>query len=173
MKKDWLWDLKISVSEARRILKHPDNKRFISIASLLLARKADPKEVFGEYLDPALFCKNWQKIKKRMSQDKWGDPRIVFWQVIYQRLLEKYRKKGIQIVRVKEVSPKDPACEAIGIEIRRVRKEEGLSQERLAQKANISQQLISRIEKGKENISLITLKKISGALGRKAEFRFI
>lgn len=173
MKKDWLWDLKISVSEATRILRHPGDKRFILIASLLLARKADPKEVFGEYLDPVLFCKNWQKIKKRMSQDKWGDPRIIFWQAIYQGLLEKYRKKGIQIVRVKEVSPKDPACEAIGVEIRRVRKEEGLSQERLAQKANISQQLISRIEKGKENISLITLKKISGALGRKVEFKFI
>jgi putative transcriptional regulator len=173
MKKDWLWDLKLSISEAGRILKNPDDKRFISIASLLLARKADPKEVFGEYLGPVLFCKNWQKIKKRMSQDKWGEPRVIFWEAIYQRLLEKYRKKGIHIVRVKEACPKDPACEAIGKEIRRVRKEEGLSQERLAQKANISQQLVSRIEKGKENISLITLKKISGALGRKAEIRFI
>ena len=59
------------------------------------------------------------------------------------------------------------------MEIRRVRRQEGLSQEQLAQKADISQQLVSRIEKGKENISLITLKKISCALGRKAEFRFI
>jgi DNA-binding XRE family transcriptional regulator len=173
MKKDWLWDLKISVSEAKKILKDPDNKRFISISSLLLARKADPKEVFGEYLDPVLFCRNWQKIRKRMSNDKWGDPRIVFWQAVYQRLLEKYRKKGVQIVRVKEEVSKDPVCEAIGMEIRRVRREDGLSQEQLAQKADISQQLVSRIEKGKENISLITLKKISGALGRKVEFRFI
>lgn len=173
MKREWLWDVKISTSEARGILKRSDDKRFILIASLLLARKADPKEVFKEYIDPVLFCKNWQKIKKRMSQDKWGNPRIVFWQAIYERLLERYRKKGIQIVRDREKGPKDPVCEAIGGEIRRVRRELGLSQEELGQKAGVSQQLISRIEKGKENISLIMLKKISGALGRKVEISFM
>ena len=50
---------------------------------------------------------------------------------------------------------------------------QGLSKEETAQKAGIAQQLISRIEKGKENMSLITLKKISKALGRKVEISFV
>lgn len=173
MKKDWLWDRKINISEARRILKHPDNDKFILIASLLLARKANLREVFKDYLDPALFCKNWQRIKRKMRQDKWGDPRIVFWQAIYEKLLDKFRRKGAQLVRKRDVGVRDAVCEAIGREIRRVRKEEGLSQERLAQKTGVSQQLISRIEKGKENISLIMLKKISKALSRKVEISFL
>ncbi len=173
MKRDWLWDRKVNISEARKILRHPESERFVLMASLLLARKAEPREVFKDYMDPILFCKNWQRIKRKMAQDKWGNPRIVFWQAIYERLLDRYRKKGIQIAREREVKPKDPACEVIGKEIRKVRKEEGLSQQALAEKAGISQQLLSRIEKGKENISLITLKKISAALGRRAEISFV
>lgn len=173
MKKDWLWDTKINISEARKILKDPNNERFILIASLLLARKAEPREVFRDYMDPILFCKNWQRIKRRMVQDKWANPRIIFWQAIYEKLLDKYRKKGIKVVREKDAGIRDSVCEAIGKEIQRVRREEGLSQGQLAQKAGISQQLVSRIEKGKENISLITLKKISESLEKKAEISFV
>jgi len=173
MKEDWLWDRKTNTSEVKKILQDPDDAKFILMASLLLARKADPREVFKDYLDPVLFCKNWQRIKKRMAQDKWGNPRIIFWQAIYEKLLDKYRKKGIRLARERETVPRDSVCEAIGREIRRVRKEQGLSQEEMAAKAGVSQQLISRIEKGKENISLITLKKISKALGRKVEISFV
>lgn len=172
MKQNWLWDRKINLSEARKILKHSEDSRFILIASLLLARKADPGEVFKDYIAPDVFCRNWQRIKKNMRHDKWGKSRVVFWQAIYDKLLEKYRKKGMQILREKNMEVRDPVCDAIGKEIRRVRKEEGLSQEQLAEKVGISQQLISRIEKGKENMSLLTLKKIARALARKVEISF-
>jgi len=173
MKQDWLWDRKINISEARKILKHPEDSRFVLMASLLLARKADTREVFKDYLNPALFCKSWERIKRKMRQDKWGDPRIVFWQAIYEKLLDKYRRKGIQLVRDRDMGVRDSVCAAIGRELQRVRKEKGLSQEQLAEKAGIAQQLISRIEKGKENISLITLKKISEALDRRVEISFL
>ncbi|MDP2921575.1 MAG: helix-turn-helix transcriptional regulator [Candidatus Omnitrophota bacterium] len=173
MKKDWLWDRKISISESKKILKNPEDVKFILMASLLLAREADPGEVFGDYLDPIIFCKNWQKIKRRMAQDKWANPRIIFWQAIYEKLLDKYRKEGTCFIRNKDVTPMDSACVAIGREIRKVRKEKGLSQDEIAEKAGVSQQLISRIEKGRENISLITLKKISGALNRRVEISFV
>jgi DNA-binding XRE family transcriptional regulator len=173
MKKDWLWDRKMEVSEAGRILKSPEDGKFVLMASLLIARKADPKEVFGEYLDPKVFCKNWQRIKRKMSQDKWGNPRVIFWQAVYEKLLDKYREKGIHIMREKDTTFRDPACEAVGREVRKVRQEEGLSQEDFARKAGISQQMLSLIENGKENISLITLRKLSGALDRKTEIRFV
>jgi len=44
---------------------------------------------------------------------------------------------------------------------------EGFSQKELAQKLRISQQIISRIESGRENISLLTLEKVAAALGKK------
>ena len=171
MRGDWLWDRKIGISEARNILKDPLDSRFILTASLLLARKAEPKEVF-KCLNPMLFCKNWQVIKKRMNQDKWNLDRIIFWQAIYEKLLEKYRKSGRWFSNKEPSVPRDPFFNIIGEDIRKVRKKAGLSQHGLARKAGMSQQLISRIEKGRENISLITLKKIASALGKDVSIAF-
>jgi DNA-binding XRE family transcriptional regulator len=166
MKQDWLWDRKINSGEARRILNNPEDPKFVLMASLLLARKAEPKEVFKSYLGPLLFCENWQAIKKRMRQDKWNTGRIIFWQAIYEKLLEKYRGQGVSFMRRKNVTTRDVLCDDIGNKIHKARKETGLSQKGLAQKASMSQQLISRIEKGRENISVITIGKIAKALGR-------
>jgi len=171
MKRDWLWDRKISISEARKILKNPNNKRFILIASLFLARKNNIQEVFRE-LDPPIFCKHWAEIKKAMKQDKWTESRVIFWQAVYEATRDRYRKKGVKFRKDTSVV-RDAACEIIGKEIRRIRKEKGLSQKGLSQKTGISQQLISRIEKGRENISLITLKRISMAFAKKVAINFI
>jgi DNA-binding XRE family transcriptional regulator len=173
MRSDWLWDRKIGISEARDILKNPKDSRFILTASLLLARKAEPKEVF-KCLNPMLFCENWQMIKKRMKQDKWNLQRIIFWQAIYEKLLEKYRKSGLWFNNKKEPAvPRDPFFNIIGEDIRKARKKAGLSQHGLARKAGMSQQLISRIEKGRENTSLITLKKIASAFGKDVSITFL
>ncbi len=51
-----------------------------------------------------------------------------------------------------------------GKKIANLRKGQGLSQKNLAKKLGVSQQLISRIEKGRQNISLATLKKIAESL---------
>lgn len=172
MRGGWLWDRKIGISEARDILKNPKDSRFILTASLLLARKAEPKEVF-KYLNPMLFCKNWQMIKKKMKQDKWDLDRIIFWQAIYEKLLEKYRKSGLWLSNKEPSVPRDPFFNIIGEDIRKARKKAGLSQHGFARKAGMSQQLISRIEKGRENISLITLKKIASALGKDVSITFL
>lgn len=168
---DWLWDRNISVQEARRILKRPEDERFILIASLLFSRKNEPEEVFKNYIDPLLFTKYWIRIKKRMRQDKWAGDRIIFWQAIYEKLIERYRKKGIKFRHLNSVV-RDELYDSVGKTVRNIRAEAGWSQKELAQKAGISQQLISRIEKGRENISLATLRKISGALGRELEINF-
>ncbi|OGL43893.1 MAG: hypothetical protein A2149_06205 [Candidatus Schekmanbacteria bacterium RBG_16_38_11] len=49
--------------------------------------------------------------------------------------------------------------------IKAVRKQKGITQSQLAKKLKISQQLISRIENGTQNISLFTLRKIVDSLG--------
>lgn len=172
MKENWLWDRKISLSCAKKILKHPAHKKFILLASLLFARKNNPKEVFKEYIDPLLFCECWALIKKRMRKDKWNEPRIIFWQAIYERLLDRYRRRGVSF-RKEAPQPKAAICKMLGKQIRAIREKQGLSQKKLAEKMGVSQQLISRIEKGGENTTLITLKNISDALGKKVTINLI
>ncbi len=170
--KEWLWDKKISISEVKNILKNPTHKDFVVFASLLLARKNNPQEVFKEYLNPLLFCRHWQKIKRRMSKDKWSRQRIIFWQEIYNKLKSRYRAQGV-IFRKKKEETRGAICEKAGKMVRDIRKEKGLSQKALADILGVSQQLISRIENGKENISLITLDNILRALGRELKITFI
>lgn len=55
----------------------------------------------------------------------------------------------------------------IGLKISQQRNLLGISQEDLADKADLDRTYISGIEKGKRNISIFTLKKISSALGIK------
>ena len=170
MKDNWLWDRKITDAEAKRDLKEPGSKRFFSMAALLLARKNDPQEVFKDYLDPLVFCRYWPVIKRKMRQDKWSEPRIIFWQAIYEKLADKYRNKGIIFRKTSPV--KEPLCEATGKRIADIRRGQGLSQKDFAKKLGVSQQLVSRIEKGRENISLATLNNVARALDRKANIEF-
>ena len=166
MKRDWLWDRKITNYRVKKILGNPEDKQFLSLAALLLARKNSPKEVFGDYLDPVNFCCYWSKIKRVMRKDTWNNPRIIFWQAIYEKLMEKYKKKGVLIKESREVFEKvDKFCKTVGEKLKAIRKQRGLTQKDLANKLKISQQMISHIEQGKENISLLTLKNIAKSLG--------
>jgi len=166
-KKDWLWDRSVTPRQAMRILQNPAHPEFISLASLLLSRKNTPQEVFRQYLKPRDFCRNWLKIKRKMRKDAWNNPRIEFWQAVYEKLLEKYRAKKINIFPKDKAKTINESCLWIGEKIRLLRKQRRLTQKMLSQRLNISQQMISRIESGRENISLLTLKRIIDELGAK------
>ncbi len=56
-------------------------------------------------------------------------------------------------------------CDDIGLRIRRLRKELGLSQERLALKAEIDRTYLAGIESGKRNPTVASLNKIVNGLG--------
>jgi DNA-binding XRE family transcriptional regulator len=166
LKKDWLWDRKISIKRAKAILANPEDGHFFSLSALLLSRKNMPKEVFTEYLKPADFVQNWMQIKRQMRKDSWNNPRIEFWQAIYEKLREDYKKRGIAIARAKPPArPQDEFCKQVADKIKIIRKQKGLTQYELAKRLKISQQMISRIEKGRENVSLLTLKNIVDSLG--------
>lgn len=164
----WLWDKKISVNEAKKIFKNTNDKRFVRLSASLLSRINSPDEAFKQYLNPKDFCRNWAKIKKVMRQDNWNNPRIVFWQAIYEKLVEKYGRKNIDVSdSKKEHKVIDELCKIIGDKIKNIRNQKGLTQKQFAKKLKVSQQLISRIESGRENISIITLKNIAKALNLK------
>ncbi|MFH1504801.1 MAG: helix-turn-helix transcriptional regulator [Candidatus Omnitrophota bacterium] len=171
MSNNWLWDTKLTESEVKKILKDPKHRRFAIITSMLLLRNNEPKIIFKNYLDTLLFCKSWPKIKKQMNKDKWGSQRIIFWQAIFENLRNKYQKKGVSL-RQKGEKVRDDICKEVGCQIREIRQEKGISQKALADKLDISQQIISHIEKGYGNISLITLKKIFQVLGKNISLKF-
>jgi DNA-binding XRE family transcriptional regulator len=163
---DWLWDKSISPKKAISILRNTKDEHFLSLASLLLSRKNTPKEVFKVYLKPTVFLQNWQRIKRQMRKDSWNNPRIEFWQAIYEKLKEKYEDRGIVFARQGgSARQENEFCKATAAQIILIRKQKSLTQKDLAKKLKISQQMVSRIEKGKENISLLTLKKIADSLG--------
>ncbi len=56
----------------------------------------------------------------------------------------------------------------LAIQIANEREKAGLSQKELAKKLKTTQSVISRIENGKQNISLDMLQKIANALGKKS-----
>lgn len=166
MRPEWLWDKKISEREAQNIFKDPENARFVPTAAALLSRTNTPRENFARYLDKEAFVQNWARIKRRMRKDNWNDQRIIFWQAVYDKLAAEFLAKGIALRPARDEGPVDELTRQIAEKIRDVRQASGLTQGELAEKIGISQQVISRVEKGRSDIRLLTLEKIARALGR-------
>ena len=148
--KDWLWDRKISLDKAKEILRDPSYANFLSLSSLLLSRKNSPGEVFKAYLKPKIFLQNWLRIKRQMRRDYWNNPRIEYWQAIYEKLREKYNEKGMLPVKKIAKGPEQEFMQLIYDRIRSCRKQKKLTQRGLAKRLKISQQMISHIEGGEK-----------------------
>lgn len=164
-----MWDKNISLSKAKKILQDESQKEFVEIAAVLLARKNVPRQIFEGYISKEIFVRNWSKIKKRMRQNHWNNPRIEFWQAIYEKVLEVYRAKGFSVRQQRANDAVDDLCEKVGENIRKARKDRGLTQKAMADKMGISQQIISQIEKGRHNVSILTIKRIARVLGKDVE----
>lgn len=63
------------------------------------------------------------------------------------------------------------ARQEIAFQLRQVRKEQGMTQERLAEKVGTRKSNISRLESGRYNPSLDFLEKVAGGLGREIEVK--
>ncbi len=59
--------------------------------------------------------------------------------------------------------------EKVGLRIKEIRNEKGLSQEKLALKAEVDRTYLAGVELGKRNVSLKSLEKIVNALGASFE----
>ena len=63
------------------------------------------------------------------------------------------------------------ARQEIASQLRQVRKEQGMTQDRLAEKVCTRKSNISRLESGRYNPSLDFLEKVAGGLGREIEVK--
>ena len=57
-----------------------------------------------------------------------------------------------------------PALAALGETIRRARKKQGISQEKLALLAEVDRSYVGRVERGDNNVAVLTLLKVANAL---------
>ena len=101
-----------------------------------------------------------------MRKNSWNDQRIIFWSSVYAYLVEDYRKKGMSIHKTTMKKPVNDLCVKVGEQIKTVRKQNRLTQSDLSKKIGISQQMISRIERGQENLSILTLNTVTAGLGK-------
>jgi len=163
MNENILWDKKISAYEAKNILKDENNQKFIYLASTILSRTNDVKNVFSDYLDKILFCRNWNRIKNRMRKNKWNDRNIDFWNEIY-KVVRKTIKPSLLKISKHGTKPVKPKVKKIGDSLRDARKRAKLTQKELSAQTNLSQQTISALEKGRVNFSFETLIKILDTL---------
>jgi len=163
MNENILWDKKISTYEAKNILKDENNQKFIYLASTILSRTNDVKNVFSDYLDKILFCRNWNRIKNRMRKNRWNDRNIAFWDEIY-KVIRKTIKPSLLKISKHGTEPIKPKVKKIGASLRDARKRAKLTQKELSAQTNLSQQTISALEKGRVNFSFETLIKILDTL---------
>jgi DNA-binding XRE family transcriptional regulator len=171
MGSSWLWNVNKTEEEAKAILKDPEEKRFVHYAALLLSRhRGLPKEIFKEYLSKENFCRRWLEIKRKMRKDNWNDQRIPFWDEIYKRLIADFKKKGIEFRSPKKELPKNPGWQRLALDIRNRRRAQKITQAEFAEKMGVTQQFISKIEGGTQNLSVSTIEKIESVLGRVRSF---
>lgn len=161
MKTNWLWDSRLSEREVKRILRDEGHPKFDIYAEKLFSRVSDPAVAFS-IVDKKTFCQKWPVIKKRMQRDRWIRNRVIFWQTIYEQVYGEFKKQGVKIRKPVQVVA-SPERLKIAQQIRNLRIKLGYTQGDLAKKLGVIQQYISKIETGKENISIDTLKKIADA----------
>ena len=130
-------------------------------AALLLSRSNEPAEVFRNYFDQETLVRYWGPIKRRMRKNKWSQDRILFWQEIYRHLAKKIKAKGGNLRAAKISQPARGLQKEVGDTLKALRMQSGMTQQELARKAGVHQQVISKIEKGIANPSLKTIEKIT------------
>ena len=59
----------------------------------------------------------------------------------------------------------DPTLIALGAAIRRIRISKGISQEKLALMAEVDRSYVGRVERGDNNVAILTLSKLTEAMG--------
>ncbi len=86
--------------------------------------------------------------------------------VPYEKVWREYSKKDQEAILKKARYLK------AAIELRKLRKQLHLSQEQLAKKISVKREFISRVESGRQNVTLETLYRIAQAVGRELALSF-
>ncbi|MBI3615784.1 MAG: helix-turn-helix transcriptional regulator [Candidatus Omnitrophica bacterium] len=148
-----------SIKETKRILKDPAHPEFPRRMTVFLMRCDKPKELFS-VISKEKFVQVWPRIRgywiKRMRRSDSRD----WWETIYEQLTSAHQSRSARI----EGGP-SAFLRRLGALVKEARIESGLSQRQLALRIGMRQPDISRIEEGKQNITLFTLARLCKVLG--------
>ena len=154
----YFWGLnQEAVKETLQILKDPKQPKYLTRAYTLLSRCDKPKELFA-VMDRKQFLETWPAIRRYWLKTGQSRDFRLWWESIYEQLTNaKKQNQGEPINELKN----------IGQTIHKTRIAKGWSQIDLAKMSGLKQPDISKIEKGQENITLLTLIRLGRALGMK------
>lgn len=162
MKTNWLWDTRLTDTRVKKILKDERNPRFYIYAEKLFSRISDPQLAFS-YIPKEVFYRNWPAIKQRIDKDAWSRGRAGLWQNIYDRISEQLKEKDAQLVAT-GISPERIS---VAHQIRGIRVQLGYTQKEMAKRLGVIQQFVSKLETGRENLTVDTLKRIADVFEKK------
>ena len=157
MKINWLWDTQLDEKRVKKILHNERDPRFFLYAEKLFSRVKDPKIAF-EFINRDSFCREWHTIKKRIQKDTWAKVKTEFWQQMYEKVLKDSQFASERV--------------SIAQQIKNIRIQLGYTQKDMAEKLGVIQQYISKLETGRENLTIDTLKRIAGILQKKLIIQF-
>jgi DNA-binding XRE family transcriptional regulator len=152
----YFWDLnQAALRETRDALRNPDHPRFLERMAILLTRCDKPKEVFS-LLPKKKFLEAWPRIRAYwLKRDRQSINRA-WWETLYEQLIEKPKPSPVG-------KPAKPFAK-VGKSLRERRIALGLNQTQLAKQTRLSQSVISQIEEGRKNMTLLTLLRLCKAL---------
>ncbi len=162
MKINWLWDTRLTDARVRQILKDEKNPRFYIYAEKLFSRVSNPPLAFS-YIPREVFYRHWPVIRQRINKDVWNRGRADFWQGIYDRISEQLKAKDAQLVAA-GISPERIS---VAQQIRNIRVQLGYTQKEMAKRLGVIQQFVSKLETGRENLTVDTLKRIADVFEKK------
>lgn len=160
MKTNWLWDTRLSEARVKKILEDENNPRFYIYAEKLFSRVSDPQAAFG-YIPRNVFCRQWPRIQQRIKKDAWIRGRTIAWQKVYDQIADQL---GVQNNAL-------PERMNVAQQIKDIRIKLGLSQEELAKRLGVIQQFVSKMETGRENLTVDSLKRVADIFGKKLNIR--
>ncbi len=163
---EWLWDEELSEGEVKQILQDVQDPRFMEYAEKIFSRTTDEKIVF-ELVEKKVFCKAWPSIAQRVDKNKWAAQRAQLWQKVYERARREREEEHTPAGPTAKDEGIDPRTKTLARELRSARKKKGWTQAQLAQRLEVSQQYISKIETGRETLSLDAIERIAETLGKK------
>ncbi len=90
-----------------------------------------------------------------------------------QRTLNQYLKEQLKNPEFKKAFDREDFAARVALEIAEKREKYHITQKELARRMHTTQQAVSRIEKGDQNITIAMIERISEALGKKPELKLV
>jgi UDP-N-acetylglucosamine 1-carboxyvinyltransferase len=160
MKTNWLWDTRLSETRVKNILKDEKNPRFYIYAEKLFSRISDTQTAFS-YVPKEVFFRHWPDIKQRIDKDTWKKGKAEFWQKTYEQIAAHLEVHGSALSERMSIAQ----------QIKAIRLQLGYTQEEMAKRLGVIQQFVSKLETGRENLTIDTLKRIADVFDKKLTIR--